>query len=620
MDNSCGFQLLLDAATQLECSTSGAETTRHQDHPYALSISCTEVNSTKASETLSAFSVNSQPVRSNLPTQRLALADITYGINPSQGESLPRRKPKKESCDSSTYLSVSQWLENLDDCCFNVSECSFSSADQCDNPANHSSSFTLRSPPSEPPSFMSIHPPDAKQFKKAATGYAGTAPCVPGRSCVANHSGELHQNRASSDPKLVDPAEHTDSQLRPSSRSKHHTSCSRKLQLSANLSQPRTTPYSLSAKSSSSNFGISNPPERSAASLVVPANISHGPQIPSTVQEHSEIFSKSFNKSICRATTSTPIPTRPNEMQRKKKSSQLFADETPVDLSLPKVGVNIGHEPSQDQGTNSSICRPMDLRIAKLADHEIDNHYEEDSCDEEDDSGGDPTFLNEFSIFECFEGYRNMQTDDEEFPDSDDDNFDLRPAIQQKCQGPKTKNDAGEGRREDEQNDSNELQKNEENETINTTHHNLENELNDPKIKKVSLRVRNKQLKLKGMSYTRPDGTVVPARSVKKGCECKMKCSEKYSDNVRQQLLRNLLALKMSGQNQFIANHMIITKTVHPKVVNSRRTYSRSYRLPGVSGMVKICKVMFMTTLDITDRKLRSLAAKKNCRPWCGRG
>lgn len=46
-------------------------------------------------------------------------------------------------------------------------------------------------------------------------------------------------------------------------------------------------------------------------------------------------------------------------------------------------------------------------------------------------------------------------------------------------------------------------------------------------------------------------------------------------------------------------------------MINSRRTYSRLYRLPGVDGMVPVCKLMFLSTFDIGDRKVRNLAAKK---------
>lgn len=46
------------------------------------------------------------------------------------------------------------------------------------------------------------------------------------------------------------------------------------------------------------------------------------------------------------------------------------------------------------------------------------------------------------------------------------------------------------------------------------------------------------------------------------------------------------------------------------QVVNSRRVYTRVYKMPGVNGSIKVCKVMFQATFDIGSRKMRVLAAK----------
>ncbi|XP_065079453.1 uncharacterized protein LOC135702361 [Ochlerotatus camptorhynchus] len=217
----------------------------------------------------------------------------------------------------------------------------------------------------------------------------------------------------------------------------------------------------------------------------------------------------------------------------------------PIDLAI-----------SQKPNSLNLSYRPMDLRVAKHSDNinnacDVDDIYE---VEEEEDVEGDPTLLNEFSIYECFEEYRNMHTDDEEFPDSDDE-YDFQP--RRRSGKPKSKITVG----HDELGQNGTGLEEKENETNNTTHNNFEKELHEAKVKKVSLRKVNKLLRQKGMAYTRPDGTVVPARSVKKGCDCKMKCAEKYPDTVRKQLLQNILDLNLSGQNQFIANHMIITKT-----------------------------------------------------------
>ncbi|XP_055545589.1 uncharacterized protein LOC129730338 [Wyeomyia smithii] len=126
-------------------------------------------------------------------------------------------------------------------------------------------------------------------------------------------------------------------------------------------------------------------------------------------------------------------------------------------------------------------------------------------------------------------------------------------------------------------------------------------------------KVTNRDRKGKGMEYTRKDGTVVPERRIRPACRCRLKCSEKYNVETRNLLLKHLLRLKLSGQNQFLANHITVTETKRPKIINSRRRYSRTYSLPAVNGTVKVCKYMFGATFDIGDQKIRGLARKTSC-------
>ncbi|XP_058815922.1 uncharacterized protein LOC131679247 [Topomyia yanbarensis] len=128
--------------------------------------------------------------------------------------------------------------------------------------------------------------------------------------------------------------------------------------------------------------------------------------------------------------------------------------------------------------------------------------------------------------------------------------------------------------------------------------------------RKVNLFKLNRTAKEKGLQYIRKDGTVVPTRSVKPPCKCNMECFSKYTEAVRKEILTNFLRLKSSGQNQFLATHMFVKQTARIRVVNSRRTYSRVYKLPSHNGTTTVCKVMFMDTFDIKDRKLRCLADK----------
>ncbi|XP_053694607.1 uncharacterized protein LOC128742300 [Sabethes cyaneus] len=101
-------------------------------------------------------------------------------------------------------------------------------------------------------------------------------------------------------------------------------------------------------------------------------------------------------------------------------------------------------------------------------------------------------------------------------------------------------------------------------------------------------------------------------RSVKAPCSCaKFKCFQKYADATRKRMLENLLKLPKADQNQFLSSHMTKRTTKRPKVLNSRRSFSRSYFLPAPNGRIKVCKEMFMSTFDVTDRMTRLLAEKK---------
>ncbi|XP_055600876.1 uncharacterized protein LOC129749808 [Uranotaenia lowii] len=55
---------------------------------------------------------------------------------------------------------------------------------------------------------------------------------------------------------------------------------------------------------------------------------------------------------------------------------------------------------------------------------------------------------------------------------------------------------------------------------------------------------------------------------------------------------------------------MAVKTTAKPTVLNSRRSFTRTYYLPGRDGRIRVCKEMFMATLDITDKKTRTIATK----------
>ncbi|XP_058456620.1 uncharacterized protein LOC131434017 [Malaya genurostris] len=66
-----------------------------------------------------------------------------------------------------------------------------------------------------------------------------------------------------------------------------------------------------------------------------------------------------------------------------------------------------------------------------------------------------------------------------------------------------------------------------------------------------------KELRERGMEYTNCSGRKVPARTTKESCRCaRLNCSSKYTKEIREKLLYNLLRLKSSGQNQFLSSHI----------------------------------------------------------------
>ncbi|XP_055523040.1 uncharacterized protein LOC129717212 [Wyeomyia smithii] len=135
------------------------------------------------------------------------------------------------------------------------------------------------------------------------------------------------------------------------------------------------------------------------------------------------------------------------------------------------------------------------------------------------------------------------------------------------------------------------------------------------RIKEKCRRIINHTAKTKGQSYIRDNGTVVPVRAVKPACNCtKLKCKEKYSEDVRRQLLQNMLELTASGQNQFLSNHMALRTTARPTVLNSRRFFTRSYYLPAVNDHETknvVLAPLATEPLPLSNEKMENLKSTK---------
>ncbi|XP_039430291.1 uncharacterized protein LOC120413501 isoform X2 [Culex pipiens pallens] len=177
----------------------------------------------------------------------------------------------------------------------------------------------------------------------------------------------------------------------------------------------------------------------------------------------------------------------------------------------------------------------------------------------EDDDEADSDLLNDFTLDEYFEPFHNLSLIDDDqnaaLDDStDDDQVDRKPTRQ------------------------------------------------------FSLTKRNKALREKGLEYVRANGEKVAARQIRPPCGCRMGCQLKFTDEIRDRMLSKLLALKSSGQNQFLTSHIEVTFAAKHRVVNSQRKYTYLYFLPAVGGRVAVCKIMFAATFDLGKTKIRNLA------------
>ncbi|XP_062554040.1 uncharacterized protein LOC134219336 [Armigeres subalbatus] len=249
-------------------------------------------------------------------------------------------------------------------------------------------------------------------------------------------------------------------------------------------------------------------------------------------------------------------------------------------LSLFQLDSNSTHLiPSKRNESNREIDNQHDkenslLRVTEYCLH--DDNEEDDKDDEDGDDGvqGDATFLNDFSIFEYFEPYRNQSVADEDDLKNNatnHDEFDEMGFAQ-------LERDAA----------------------------------NDETRANVMKKLTSKKMKEKGLEYIRTNGITVPARKVQQTCNCmKRKCHEKFSDELREKLLKNLLLLTLSGQNQFLSNHVTVTYVHRHRVVNSRRVFTYKYYLPGDGGQIRVCLKMFLNTFNVTEKKIRVLVSKK---------
>lgn len=138
-------------------------------------------------------------------------------------------------------------------------------------------------------------------------------------------------------------------------------------------------------------------------------------------------------------------------------------------------------------------------------------------------------------------------------------------------------------------------------------------------------------LKTEGKSYVTISGKVIAEKSLRRACNCRKKCYEQLSDDVRLVIFKHFYSLSQSGQNQFLANNVEESEKKVQRIRGirknrSRRKYTRNYFLFENQNRIEVCQTMFLNTLNVSLKKVRVIVEKKTkliswnlCRGWQGK-
>ena len=130
-----------------------------------------------------------------------------------------------------------------------------------------------------------------------------------------------------------------------------------------------------------------------------------------------------------------------------------------------------------------------------------------------------------------------------------------------------------------------------------------------PEIWKRNVRKRNRDA---GLEYVSQKGKNISARQVKAvNCsKCRYKCSEKLTDESREQIFNAYWALQdYTRQRDFICQHVTSSQ---PKRSSGHKSVSYSYFLPSEGGNVRVCRSFFINTLNIGKKTVQNAMKKKS--------
>lgn len=147
-------------------------------------------------------------------------------------------------------------------------------------------------------------------------------------------------------------------------------------------------------------------------------------------------------------------------------------------------------------------------------------------------------------------------------------------------------------------------------------------EQNTESNKEVKIRVNKKkiahELRTKGKAYVSPaTKKAIRAKFIKPRCDPSNKCG-KECNNIDDEQRKNIFDAfydcnSLQLQREFIVRYVEAqdVKRKRTKADNSRRTRTYNYNLPSANSKTNVCKTMFLNTLGISEKTLRTAISKQ---------
>ncbi|CAC5415816.1 unnamed protein product [Mytilus coruscus] len=133
---------------------------------------------------------------------------------------------------------------------------------------------------------------------------------------------------------------------------------------------------------------------------------------------------------------------------------------------------------------------------------------------------------------------------------------------------------------------------------------------------KQNLRKRRRQ---SGMEYINTRGNTQRKKEVKIGTKdcnggCRFKCSKNISETERKAIFKTFWSYSDSEKNAFYGNNIEKLQKERKRTNKeiSRKQFTYKYHLPKECGKVRVCKEFFLTTLDISSRRIQWFFEKKS--------